>query len=230
MAKNLGHLQLMNQAMYKARLETEFRILQQRINPHFLCNTLEIINGMILCGEEENALELTGMLGRMYRYDLGENDIADFREEVEYLKNYLSILSYKYPSLQVFYEIDDSVLPCQIPKFVCQPLVENTLKHGFSGRIDDCRLWIGIRRNREEITIRIQDNGKGIEPELLEDIRLRIEDLRKDQTVMISEHIGLLNTARRLFLFFGDACRFDIQATEGEGTQIDISVKAIEGG
>ena len=224
MAANLGHLRELNQTMYKARLEAEFRILQQRINPHFLCNTLEMVNGMILSDEGDNALELIGMLGRMYRYDLGENDIATLDEEVAYLKNYLSILSYKYPDLQVHYEIDQSIGAFRIPKFVCQPLVENTLRHGFREKMTGASLWIRIGQKDQEIFIDIKDNGKGIEPELLTELEQKILELRADQTVEISEHIGLLNTVRRLFLYFGNDCRFDIWSQIGEGTQITIGI------
>ncbi len=228
MAANLGHMMDMNKAMYKARLEAEFRILQQRINPHFLCNTLEMVSGMILSDEGDNALELIGMLGRMYRYDLGENDIATFDEEMSYLENYLSILAYKYPDLQVQYEIDEDVRSCRIPKFVCQPLVENTLKHGFQGRIIGGVLHIEILRRDEQIHISIRDNGRGMDPELKEDLVRKIAELKADQTVAINEHIGLLNTARRLFLLFGPECRFEIRSQVDEGTQIEITIPVME--
>ncbi len=222
MSANIGHLLDMNRAMYKARLETEFRILQQRINPHFLCNTLEIINGMILCEEDDKALELTGMLGKMYRYDLGGKDTATLDEEISYLKNYLAILSYKFRDLSVEYEIDEETLSCVLPKFVCQPLVENTIRHGFRQKADNCRLYIGVRKEEHSIFICIQDNGKGIRKELLADLREKIGKMREDQTIEVEEHIGMMNTARRLFLFFGHECSFDVQSEEEKGTRIEI--------
>lgn len=222
MSSNIEHLLDMNRAMYRARLKTEFLMLQQRINPHFLCNTLEILNGMILCGEEEKALELTGMLGQLYRYDLGEKDTAYLEEEIDYLKNYLTILEFKYRDLQVSYDIDEGILAFVIPKFVCQPLVENAMKHGFKEKAGNCRLRIKAGRAEKKIMLQIEDNGAGIPEELLEELRDKIRCMQEDQTIAVNEYIGMLNTARRLFLYYGKDCSIRIFSKEGKGTRIEI--------
>lgn len=224
MSLNIKRLIDQNRIMYKSRQQAEFKILQQRINPHFLCNTLEIINGMILCGEDDKALELTGMLGTMYRYDLGENDIALVREELDYLKNYLAIVSYKYRDLQVEYHIDEPVLEYKILKFICQPLVENTLKHGFREMITNCKIEITLEIKENQIHICIIDNGSGIEPGLLNELKYKIEMLRNNQDMSISSYIGLLNTARRIFLNYGSTSVFEIESVPECGTRIEIYI------
>lgn len=240
MSANIRHLLEQNEAMYYARQQAEFRILQQRINPHFLCNTLEIVNGMILCDENDKALELIGMLGKMYRYDLGESEFAYVADEVKYLKNYLSILSYKYRNLQVDYEIDDGILGYRMPKFICQPLVENTFKHGFS-TAESCYLLVSMKeqvgaRSADEATpangaeavhqlcILIRDNGKGMEEAVVQEIRKKIQMLKEDQTLELEEHIGILNTARRIFLHYGKECSFEICSDAEHGTEIRIII------
>lgn len=224
MSRNIKRLIDQNRLMYKARQQAEFKILQQRINPHFLCNTLEIINGMILSGDDDEAVGLTGMLGKMYRYDLGENDIVPVREEVSYLKNYLDILSYKYRNLQVKYEVEEEVLDCPILKFICQPLVENAFKHGFRKKVSNCRVEIRIWREEEQIRIFVGDNGGGIKAPLLEELREKVGRLQEDQATEINSHIGVLNTARRIFLQYGQDCSFEITSKTGVGTSFEIHI------
>ncbi|MCI9135370.1 MAG: histidine kinase [Lachnospiraceae bacterium] len=228
MSLNIKRLIDQNRLMYKIRQQTEFQILQQRINPHFLCNTLEIINGMILCKEDTKAIELIGMLGTMYRYDLKENDMATIGEELEYLKNYLAILEYKYRDLQVFYEIDQKLLDYEIPKFICQPLVENTLKHGFRQNVTDNQVEIRLRQVEGQIHIVVMDNGQGIEPELLLELQRKIGQLRKDQAMNIQPYIGVLNTARRIFLHYGKESYFSIESSPGHGTRVEIHLQMEE--
>ncbi|HIU76194.1 MAG TPA: histidine kinase [Candidatus Pelethocola excrementipullorum] len=228
MSLNIQRLIDQNRLIYKSRQQAEFKILQQRINPHFLCNTLEIINGMILYGDDEKAVELTGMLGKMYRYDLGEDDIVPIREELSYLKNYLDILSYKYRNLQVVYEVDDEVLDCSILKFICQPLVENALKHGFRKKVSKCRIEIRIWREDDWIMIYVNDNGEGIKKPLLEELQEKIQLLQQDQATEINNHIGVLNTARRIFLQYGSKCYFGIVTGVNSGTRIEIHIPAKE--
>ncbi len=227
MSANIHHLLELNEAMYYARQQAEFLILQQRINPHFLCNTLEIVNGMILCDENDKALELIGMLGKMYRYDLGESEFAYVADEVKYLKNYLSILSYKYRDLQVDYDIDDCILEYRMPKYICQPLVENTFKHGFSTAAS-CYLSVSMKEEEREggrrLNIIIRDNGQGMEEAVAQEIQKKIQMLKEDHTIELEEHIGILNTARRIFLHYGKDSLFKIHSAKEKGTEIQISI------
>ncbi len=224
MTERITNLIEQNRLIYEAHQKAELQILQQRMDPHFLCNTLEIINGMILCGENDQAIELSGMIGKMYRYDLGEEDIVSVREEVSYLKNYLDILAYKYRRLQVHYQIDEEVLNYPLMKFICQPLAENALKHGFIHKSSECVLEIAIKREGSYLFIQIKDNGKGIEEELLKELQEKTELLRKNQDIEINTYIGVLNTAQRIFLQYGSESQFQITSATGKGTQIEISI------
>lgn len=228
MTRNIKRLIEQNQLMYQAHQQAELKILQQRINPHFLCNTLEIINGMILLGDSDQAIELTGMLGKMYRYDLGEDDIVPVREELSYLKNYLDILAYKYRNLQVAYQIEPEVLDMPLLKFICQPLVENSLKHGFCKRAGNERIEIGIRLLNGNICIIIQDNGNGMKETVLEELREKIAMLKKNQAAEINDYIGVLNTARRIFLQYGRECVFEIESSVVLGTRTEIQIPVKE--
>lgn len=230
MTEHIKNLIDQNHRMYVAHQKAELAMLQQRMDPHFLCNALEIINGMILCDENERAIEMTGMLGKMYRYDLGEEDIVPLREEVSYLQNYLNILAYKYRRLSVNYEIEEEVLDYPLMKFICQPLVENALKHGFANKIDECVLWIMIGKREENLSIRIKDNGKGIEFDLLFELQNKIKFLRENKKIEINDYIGVLNTAQRVFLQYGKNSLFQITSELEKGTEIEIVIPIRNGG
>jgi two-component system sensor histidine kinase YesM len=211
-----------NAEIDKMRRDAEITILQQKMNPHFLYNTLEIINALILDGQNAQAVRVCEMLGRIYQYNLMNRKWVTLREECDYVKRYLLILLSKMDKLSVVWESDEAALETDILRLVLQPLVENAVLHGLRPKPSDCCLTIRIHgAERTEITI--MDNGLGMAPEILEEIARILEQVRK-KIPPEGSHIGIYNVYQRLYLEYGEALEFSIESRLGYGTRVFLSL------
>lgn len=212
-----------NERMDALRRRAELEMLQQKVNPHFLYNTLEIINGLILSQRYDYAVKVCEMLGQIYHYNLTNHKWVTLREEYEYVQRYLEIIHHKQESLQVIWEIDEGVLEQETLRLVLQPLVENSVRHGFRLLKEDCCLTLGIHQENGGVKLTVMDNGAGIPPERLAEIEQTLEDARYDRFIDHSNgHIGVRNVYQRLYLEYGSQLVFKIESREHFGTKTTI--------
>jgi two-component system sensor histidine kinase YesM len=129
----------------------ELKALQAQINPHFLYNTLDLINWMSMRHGAAEIGTLVAALSRFYKLSLGKGDgTADLREELEHARTYVQIQNMRFENaivLQV--EVPDALLACRAPKLIIQPLVENAIFHGI------------MMKPEERGTVRIQGGESG---------------------------------------------------------------------
>lgn len=225
--------QLQNELSQRLDLlnRTQMLALQAQINPHFLFNTLNMICLMIErdCGDEYLGGQMIRSLSDILRYALTDRKLSTIREELEYAGKYLSILRQRYKNFEYTLEADPELEGCLIPKLVLQPLLENAIQHGFSDRMPEEKGVLSLKIHRElfaygtgkplpSVAIALTDNGIGIPPQRLEQIRKSIRDHNDISTA----HIGLPNVAQRFYLCFQSEQSFRLESREGEGTRIDI--------
>jgi two-component system sensor histidine kinase YesM len=203
------------------RREAEIDMLQQKVNPHFLYNTLEIINALILGGQSGDAVRVCELLGKIYHYNLMNRKWVSLGEECEYVKRYLNILKYKMNNLAVVWEIDEGASKTDFLKLILQPLVENAVRHGLRSRQDDACLTIRIGLLGERIEVLVMDNGSGIAAGDLADIERNLALVRQG-TSPDSSHIGIPNVYQRLYLEYGRAVEFSIESRPNYGTKLVI--------
>ncbi|MDR0730834.1 MAG: histidine kinase [Treponema sp.] len=223
MSGELALLLKKNAEINALRRKAEIDMLQQKVDPHFLYNTLEIINALILNGQYAGAVRVCELLGKMYHYNLMNRKWVSLREECEYVKSYLKILKHRMRNLSVVWNTDEDALNTDILKLILQPLVENAVRHGLSPRQADACLTVEISRQGEKTAIRIMDNGSGIEAENLAEIGKTLAAIRHG-VVPDSPHIGIPNVYQRLRLEYGDAMEFSIESRVNLGTQVLITV------
>ena len=230
MSSSLESLVEKNKMITALQKEAELKNLERQINPHFLFNTLEIINSLILGRKEKSAMLICETLGKLYRYNLRGSKWITLRDELEYTKQYLLIMKYKIDDLTVMEEVDENLLNLVFLKVILQPIVENSIKHGFLGRSMECCISILVERQNEKVHIELMDNGNGIEKESLLMLQKEIQDIRENpmQHLPESSHIGVKNVAQRLFLEYGEAAEIRIQASAGLGTKVELSVPILE--
>lgn len=139
-------------------------------------------------------------------------------EEKKYLQNYLEIQKYHY-TFPFEYEISlpESLENYYIPKMLLQPLVENSLKHGYNGRIADNWLSVIFCADQKTLCITVKDNGIGMSREQI--------NLLTSQTS--EEHIGIVNIRQRILLYFGSSYSVSIKSKENEYTQILLKIPLI---
>ena len=228
-----SHLQaVINSAVEKeqAQKAAELSALQAQINPHFLYNTLENmrmqceIDGYYAIGDSLAAL------GDLFRYSIkwGSNEVP-FRLEWDNLKNYISIMNMRYQEdLKCIMEIGEGVGDVMVPKMLLQPLVENSFSHGFKQVLPPWLIVIRAFRKRDMLVIMIEDNGSGIEQELL----LEIRQCLKNDTPLRGEKkkrsIGLINVKQRLLHICRGGAEIFIDSQPDRGVKIVIEIKMEE--
>lgn len=224
MSASIGLLIEKNKTISLLQKETEYQMLLQQINPHFLYNTLELINGLILSGEREQAVRVCETLGQIFRYNLKRDKWVQVQEELDYIKQYLLIMKCKVRNLSVYYEVEAGVVKKKILKSVLQLLVENSIRHGLVKQYQDSCITVMIENLEEGIGVMIMDNGVGISGERMKALKMDIDRIRENpvQKSESSAHIGVLNVFQRLYLEYGERMHFNISAREGAGTKIQI--------
>ena len=214
----------LSEKLYRERLD-ELMALQAQINPHFLFNTLQTIHlrALSLGGRTNDVSDMIENLSLVLRYSM-ENPGAKvtLEEEISYTKSYLAIQSIRYKEkLSVEWDCDELALPAFAPKLILQPLLENCIHHGINDDVASINIRIVIKQMPDAVTLTIADNGAGMSSSRLDEIRTKLSLAEGE-----FDHIGLLNTNRRLRLMFGDAYSLKIASVPGCGTTVVIELPA----
>jgi two-component system, LytTR family, sensor kinase len=216
-------LKIWNSARTEMKLEAQHRLLIQarldalssQINPHFLFNTLNTVSSLIRTNPDQARmviLRLSNILRRLLRK---HDNFNPLREELSFIDDYLSIEMVRFgPKLQFIKDVDPDTLDRLVPSMLLQPLVENSIKHGLSAKVDG-----GIIRVRSHIIdgrlrLMVEDDGVGI-PE----VKL---------ATLLERGIGVSNVNERLKVLFSNDYKMSIDSRPGEGTRTEIEIPELE--
>lgn len=217
------------QELYQEKLvkrEMELKILQEKINPHFLYNTLDTINWIAMENQVEDISRMVIALSTMYRKTFNRGrDLISIEDVMTSISCYLDIQQIRYGESFV-YEIDcgEDTKDLEILNLIIQTLVENSIVHGMEGKKENGKILIRTRRDSDFLIVEVSDNGMGMDIEKLELIRASIES-----TGMESES-GLRNVQKRIKLYYGSQYGIKIDSVKGTGTSILVKIPAIEAG
>ena len=197
--------------------EYELKMMQAQINPHFLYNCLDNISSLITDQKNETATAMVSHLGRYYRAILSKGrNIITIREELELIRAYLEIQLIRIPDLFTYeITVDEDILDFKILKMILQPIVENSVIHGFAGFKNSGRIKIEGTLENQTVCILISDNGKGI-PEGSR------SSIFAPAPTAIPKHFGLKNIQERIRLKHGEKYGISIKSEQGQGTQIEV--------
>lgn len=199
---------------------TEVRALQAQINPHFLYNTLDLINWISMDYGAEEIGTLTWNLARFYRLSLNHGkSLISIGEEVEHVEVYVNIENYHFDNA-ISLEVD---VPEELKSYAClniilQPFVENAIVHGIAEKpdIESCEIRICARREEQDIVFSVQDDGPGVD----------VKEMQKEtqQDIRTAQHgYGVRNINFRLKLCFGE--KYGVTYLESEkGTHVEIKI------
>lgn len=196
------------------KAEAELKALQSQINPHFLYNTLDMINWMSQKNETDNIRNVVHAMSRFYRLTLSKgHDIVTIRDEVQMCEAYMEIQKRRYKG-RICYEVEveDDILDCLIPKITLQPFLENAIIHGINEK-EDGRGVVILNGWQEDgrVTLSVTDDGDG----------MTAKDKEKSYR---GSHYGLTNIEHRLELFFGERIPVQIESSLGIGTCVIINI------
>ena len=199
--------------------QAKFLALQSQVNPHFMFNALESIRLKALVkGETETAGVIRDM-ARMFRHLIEwENNVIPLEDEIRFLDEFLHIQIYRFED-EFSYEIDvtDQASSCLVPKLILQPLVENACVHGVEAVADNRWVRIAAYVQDDMLHLTVEDNGGGMPPEKLEELRGMLKGERP-----AGRSVGLWNVSRRLHLYYGNDYKFEIDSVQAKGTSCRI--------
>lgn len=211
----------LSEKMYLLK-SAQIAALQAQINPHFLFNTLQLINLSIIkeVRGDNLATQLISQLSSLVRiaYDT-ENYMVTVEKELETTQTYLHIQQARYKEqLHIRCDFEPDCLPCRTIKLILQPLVENSILHGLKAKEAPWHIWLGGRIEGEELVFTVSDNGTGIDPQTMQALNAVFAQNRIDR----HEKVGISNVNQRLKLVYGRKCSMHIQTNETGGTTIEI--------
>lgn len=208
-----------------ANKQSQLEALQNQINPHFLHNTLEIIRMKALINKDEEVAEMVQTLAKLFRITLDRTtNTVSIKDELEHVKTYLTIQNMRFNNRFKFIcNIPDSFLDYSIIKLSFQPLVENSINHGFSKTYDDESITISIEENQDNLYIYISDNGMGINITDMEILKNRINHKSKENKSLRAS-IGIVNIADRIQLEYGKNYYLDIYENQPQGTIVKMKI------
>lgn len=201
----------------------EIEALESQINPHFLYNTLDSINWMLLDKEEYEISDVIISLGNILKYSMdGNNALVSIEQEIKNIGDYLYIQKNRFED-KIKYEIEipKDMYIVKVPKLILQPIVENSIIHGVDSVDYEISIKITIKAyfKEDRIYIEIIDNGIGMSKYKMEELNSSLTGDMKDLN-----SIGLKNVCRRIKLYFGDDYGIKIFSEEGVGTKVVIIV------
>lgn len=181
-------------------LEFKYKALQAQINPHFLFNVLESINGIAKLNDSPQVSSLVCKLAKFLRGNIERSEkFCSLSEELEYLDNYLAIYREMYGGrLSVEYDIDEELLSFPIPSFILQPIVENAVVHGIEPKVGNGRISISAKDKNDHIVLTVTDDGVGIPDDRLE--LILSQSVNENQP---KKRLGLNNVRERIKLIYG---------------------------
>ncbi|WP_083682427.1 sensor histidine kinase [Paenibacillus sp. FSL A5-0031] len=204
--------------------KAEIKALSAQMDPHFFYNTLNTIYCKSVLGENKDVNEMILALSQMFQLSLsGGRDLITLEDELDHVRQYLAIQQISYEELFVCHiEVHPELLACGIPKVVIQPLVENSILHGFQDRESGGEIYINAQSEEDWLHLTVEDNGTGLIPEQL------MASIIHPTTM--DEGYALRNIYHRLQLYYGDQQRMIISNNESGGARIEIWIpKQTEG-
>lgn len=186
--------------------------LQTQINPHFIYNTLSSIRFYVEMGKNEEAEQMLIDFSKILRKTLSSSEkFISFKEELETLNYYIDLQRARYRDrFEVEFEIDEQTLPCIVPDFVMQPIVENAIFYSLKEK-QVCHIKIRSYIEEMKLYVSIQDDGIGMNEDKINQVLEKGMNMNK---------VGIRNVQERLRLNFGEPYGLKILSQEGVGTEV----------
>lgn len=227
MVRQLKHLMEENKEQQEKKHEAEIRALQSQINPHFLVNSLNSIRFMAQVskfdGIRKMAEALIKILSTSFRSNSGYHTVG---EELEVLDGFIYLMKIRYSDgFDVRYRIDDACRNFRVPRLVLQPIVENSIVHGFSELMEDIGIIeVSVELEGDTLVFNIKDNGKGMTEE---ELTALLEGRQKPDADHTS--VGVTNVVTRLKLNYGEKGGITMESKVGSYTLTTMRIPAERG-
>lgn len=212
MVGRTGELIQQKISMETEKKDAQLRVLEEQINPHFLYNTLDMINWIAFERNDEKTCHIIGSLSDFYRTGLncGER-IYTVRQEIKHVSAYIEIQKERYQGkIQYHFDIQEKTYPYQMVKVALQPLVENAIVHGIIPKGSKGNIWITVKMEENEILFKVTDDGLGL------------PEKQRERKKNGKASYGLRNVDARVKMYFGE--NYGVRLEPGENGHGAVSV------
>ena len=212
-------LQIKLEEQERLLLRARMTALQNQINPHFLFNTLNSVSSLVRIAPD-TARELIIKLATILRRLLYSNDaFVPLQDEIDFIDNYLDIEVVRFgrDKLKVVKELDPESLTVMVPSMLLQPLVENSIKHGLSSKIDGGSIFLRSQLSGSQLMVEVEDDGVG----------MASAQLVERPAGLGQGGIGMANVAERLKVLYGDTARMTVDSRNGKGTLVRLRLPVL---
>lgn len=222
MTRRLKQLMQENEEQQRKKHEAEIKALQSQINPHFLVNSLNSIRFIAQMSKYESIARMAEALIKILSCSFrGNGDFYTLKEELEVLDGFIYLMKIRYSDgFEIEYSIQESCLSCLVPRLILQPVVENSIVHGFSDMMEEMgKISLIVQEKEGFLSVEIADNGKGMTKEEL-DVLLSGKEEMEEKKDHVS--IGITNVRTRLVLNYDMDCGFEMESQPGLFTRTVI--------
>ena len=237
LVENLNSMARQIDLLMKQNIEEQINLqkeelskLQAQITPHFLYNTFDTIIWLAEGGKKDEVIQITRAFSNFMRISLSRgHDWITLEQEMEHVKNYLTIQKLRYGEILNYqFTVDESLNNYMVLKLSLQPLIENAIYHGIKNKRGRGHINITAQYSDEthtKIRICVIDDGAGFTPERLEQVQ---QELSKDKGQNLASVYGLYNVNKRLILYYNDkACGLVISSEKMHGTTVSFTIPCI---
>ena len=209
----------------------ELNALSAQINSHFTYNTLDTIQMMAEIEEKYEIADAVNLLGKIMRYGIyWGSQYSTLREELNYLRNYMSLINIKFNELvELCIYVNEDLLSAKVPKMILQPLAENCVFHGIKRKGVKGIVSIDAVLKGSDLWIEIFDNGKGISQDTLLNIQAMLNTDISCAHLHDTDNIGLLNVHHRVRLYYGKPYGIEVESEEELFTKVLIRLPYSDG-
>lgn len=205
----------------------ELKALQAQINPHFLYNSLDLINCTAIDRDVPEISRMVSALGKFYRLSLNKGrEVVPLSDELQHAKLYVEIQNLRFENcILAEWDTDSSADGCQIIKIVLQPIIENAILHGILEKPSKRgKLKVTVRRHADDIRITVADDGVGMDRKTLLET---FSGERETQNPITSGGYGIRNIQERLILVYGPSYGLSCESCPGKGTSVTVHIPVI---
>lgn len=202
----------------------ELKALQAQINPHFLYNTLDLINWKAIDNDVPEIALIAHSLAKFYKLSLNKGrEFVSIEDEVDHIKNYVRIQNMRFDNrINLVVNIDPFIRQYRILKIILQPIVENSILHGILENRNKQEGVITISSHLENNTLVliVEDNGIGMTME-------KAQEILTTDSIADTHGYGVQNVNQRIKLYYGQQYGLSYWSSPGEGTKVEITIPVI---
>jgi len=196
--------------------------LEAQTNPHFLFNTLQAIGSEALVRGQGELYKMVTALGSLLRYSIKGGNLATLETELEYVEKYLSLQKARFGERLTYHiRVEEPLRALDVPKLGVLSLAENSIVHGLRDQVTSIHIELTGTADDEHARLTVSDNGCGISPEKLLELRHAMDD----PAVTISQNVGLVNLASRLKLLYNGLAGIELTSVqEPRPTTVTVTI------